>query len=124
MKWHGKYLGDEFSDALQVVSSTIRKCEKIQPKFAEGTSQDTLLKNRIKAMYISKALITRDGEIAQYSKEELFDALKPVASVLSKCETGQRKHKIETLHYKRFQKMIDAMNMAKSLISDEINQRG
>jgi len=33
-------------------------CEKIQPKFHEGTSQHTLLKNRIKALYISKALIT------------------------------------------------------------------
>ena len=120
----GKYLGDEFSDALQVVSSTISKCEKIQPKFAEGTSQYTLLKNRIKAMHISKALITEDGEIERYSKEELFDALKPVASVISKCETGQKNHEIETLQNKRFQKIIDAMNIAKSLIADEISKRG
>ena len=68
----GKYSRDEFSDALQVVSSTISKCEKIQPKFPEGTSQYTLLKNRIKAMYISRALITEDREIERYSKEELI----------------------------------------------------
>jgi len=53
-----KYKKEELVEALQVVSSTISNCEKMQPKFEEGTSQHTLLKNRIKAMYISKALIT------------------------------------------------------------------
>lgn len=119
-----KYSKDEFSDALQVVSSTICKCEKIQPKFAERTSQHTLLKNRIKAMYISKALIMENDEIEQYTKHDLLDALKPIASIISKCETGQRKHIIESAQYKRFQKIIDAMNIAKSLVSDEINKRG
>jgi len=118
-----KYSSDEFSDALQMVASTINKCEKIQPKFAEGTSQYTLLKNRIKALYISKALITKDCEIKQYSKEEMIDALKPVSSVISKCETGQRKHPIQAPQYKRFQKIIDAMTIAKSLIIDEISKR-
>jgi len=119
----GKYSRDELSDVLQVVSSTISKCEKIQPKFAEGTSQYTLLKNRINAMYISRALIKADYEVERYSKEELIDALKPVASVISKCETGQRKYDMEEPQYKRFQKIIDAMNISKTLITDEINKR-
>ena len=118
------YSRDEFSDALQVVSSTISKCEKIHPKFAEGTSQYTILKNRIKAMYISRALITSDCEIERYSKEELIYALKPVSSVISKCETGQRKHEMEATQYKRFQKIIDAMNISKMLITVEISKRG
>jgi predicted transcriptional regulator len=119
----GKYTRDELSDALEVISSTISKCEKIQPKFAEGTSQYTLLKNRIKAMYISKALITEDCEIERYSKEELINALKPVASVISKCETAQRKHDLESFHYKNLQNIIDAMKIANSLIADEIRKR-
>ncbi|MEG6513611.1 hypothetical protein V6C32_17055 [Desulforamulus ruminis] len=53
-----KYTSEELGEALQIVSSVISRCEKTQPKFVEGTSQHTLLKNRIKAMYISKALIT------------------------------------------------------------------
>ena len=118
-----KYIKLEISEALQVVSSTISKCEKMQPKFLEGTSQHSLLKNRIKAMYISKALITECHEIKGYSKEELIDALKPVASVISKCETGQRKHEMDTPIYKRFQKIIDAMNISKTLIKDEISKR-
>ncbi|KLU62427.1 hypothetical protein CEB3_c12880 [Peptococcaceae bacterium CEB3] len=119
----GKYSGNEVLDALQVISSTISKCENIQPKFAEGTSQYTLLRNRIKAMYISRALITQDREIERYSKVELIDALKPVASVVSKCQTGQRKHEMEAPQYKRFQRIIDAMNISKTLITDEINKR-
>lgn len=53
-----EYTKEEMTKALKEVSSTISKCEKMQPKFAVGTSQHTLLKNRIKAMYISKSLIT------------------------------------------------------------------
>lgn len=53
-----KYTEKELKEGLRVVSLTISNCEKIQPKFADGTSQHTLLKNRIKAMYISKSLIT------------------------------------------------------------------
>lgn len=117
-----KYTRDELSDALQVIISTISKCEKMQPKFAEGTSQHTLLKNRIKAMYISRALITGGCDIEQYSKEELISALKPVESVIRKCETGQKKHEREAHQYKRFQKIIIAMNIAKSLIEDEIGK--
>ncbi len=52
------YTREELGGVLQIVSSTISRCEKSQPKFMEGTSQHTLLKNRIKAMYISKSLIT------------------------------------------------------------------
>lgn len=52
-----KYTKEELIDALKPIISIISKCEKAQLKFTEGTSQHTLLKNRIKAMYVSKALI-------------------------------------------------------------------
>ena len=45
-------------------------------------------------------------------------------SVINKCESGQRKHEIEAIQYKRFQKIIDAMNTSKMLITDEIGKRG
>ena len=52
-----KYTKEELIEALRAVSSVIHKCEKAQEKFPGGTSHHTLLKNRLKAMYISKALI-------------------------------------------------------------------
>ena len=118
-----KYSREELEKALQVVSSTITNCEKIHPKFAEGTSQHTLLKNRIKALYISKSLITDEDIMNKYTKEELEKALPPVTSIISKCEKGQQKFEEGTSHHTRFKKIIDAMYISKSLIADEISKR-
>jgi DNA-binding XRE family transcriptional regulator len=119
----GTYTREELAEALKVVSSTISNCEKMQPKFAEGTSQHTLLKNRIKALYISKALITNENISDKYTKEELIKALPPVASVISKCEKGQLKFEEGTSHHTRFKSIIKAMYISKSLITDEISKR-
>lgn len=54
------YTKGELEEALRAVNSIISKCEKAQEKFPEGNSQHTLLKNRLKAMYISKSLLTRE----------------------------------------------------------------
>lgn len=52
-----QYTKEELTEALRAVSSVIHKCEKAQEKFPEGNTHHTLLRNRLKAMYISKALI-------------------------------------------------------------------
>lgn len=52
------YKLEELTEALRTINSIIHKCEKAQEKFPEGNSQHTLLQNRLKAMYISKELIT------------------------------------------------------------------
>lgn len=118
------YTKEELGEALRIVSSTISKCEKMQLKFAEGTSHHTLLKNRIKAMYISKALITNEDVRDKYTKEELIEALRPVSSVISKCEKAQLKFAEGTSHHTRLKNIIEAMYISKSLITDEISKRG
>nr|WP_315022516.1 hypothetical protein [uncultured Aminipila sp.] len=119
-----KYTREELEEALQILSSIISRCEKIQPKFVEGTSQHTLLKNRIKALYISKSLITDENVMDKYIKEELIEALRPVSSIISKCEKAQEKLAEGTSNGTRFKKMIKAMYISKSLITDEISKRG
>lgn len=116
------YIKEELEEALQIVSSAISRCEKTQPKFAEGTSQHTL-KNRIKALYISKSLITGENVVDEYTKEELIEALRPVSPIISKCEKAQLKFAEGTSHHTRFKKMIKAMYVSKSLIKDEISKR-
>lgn len=118
-----KYKNEELSKALEVVVSTISNCEKIHPKFEEGSSQHTLLKNRIKALYISKALITNEDISDTYTKEELLKAMPPVTSIISKCEKGQSKLAEGTSHHTRFKKIIDAMYISKELIEEEISKR-
>lgn len=118
-----KYTREELAKALEVVISTINNCEKMQPKFVVGTSQHTLLKNRIKALYISKLLITDNYGMDKYSKEELIEALPPVASIISKCEKAQQKFAQGTTHFTRLEKIIKTMYLLKTLITDEISKR-
>ncbi|MCE5236385.1 MAG: hypothetical protein ABFC62_03765 [Clostridiaceae bacterium] len=51
---------NELEEALRAIASTIGKCEKVQPKLKEGTSQHTLLIRRVKALRIAAALIERE----------------------------------------------------------------
>jgi hypothetical protein len=118
------YTREELEEALQVVSSTISRCEKAQQKFAEGASQHTLLKNRIKALYISKTFITDENIMNKYTKEELHEALRPISSIISKCEKAQLKFVEGTAHHNRFKYLIKAMYISQSLITDEISKRG
>lgn len=117
------YTKEELEEALRVVSATISKCENIQLKFAVGTSQHSLLKNRIKALYISKSLLIDDDVKDKYTKEELIESISPVSSIISKCEKAQLKFVEGSSHYNRFKDIIKAMYISKSLISDEISKR-
>lgn len=110
--------------ALHIVFSAIGRCEKAQPKFVEGTPQHTLLKNRIKALYISKSLMTDGKVVDSYTKEELIEALRPISSIISKCEKAQQRFAGGTSHHARFQNMIKAMYISKALITAEIGRRG
>ncbi|AWW26909.1 MULTISPECIES: hypothetical protein [unclassified Acetobacterium] len=120
------YTNEELTAALWEVASTISKCEKMQGKFAQGTSQCSLLRNRIKAMDISKLLIENklakkeQKIIEQYTKEELIKALKPVVSVISKCEKAQGKFEEGTTHHRRLENLIKAMNISKGLLEEQL----
>jgi hypothetical protein len=50
---------NELIEALRAINSLLSKCEKVQVKFLPGTSQHTLLRNRINALRISSSLITK-----------------------------------------------------------------
>ena len=54
-----KFTKEELEEALRAIASTISKCEKVQPKLKQGTSQHTLLIRRIKALHIASSLITK-----------------------------------------------------------------
>ncbi len=64
---------NELSEALRAINSLLKKCEKAQEKFVPGTSQHSLLKNRINALRISVHLISKaleehkDSEVSEYS---------------------------------------------------------
>lgn len=118
-----KYSKEDLSKALRLVSSTIKNCEKMHTKFAEGTSHHTLLKNRIKALYISQSLITGENITDKYTKEELIQALPPVSSIISKSKKAQIKFAEGTSHHTRLKNIINAMYISKALITDELSKK-
>lgn len=118
-----KYTKEELKEALSVVTSTIKNCEKMHPKFEEGTSQHTLLKNRIKALYISKSLIEEENIKDKYTKEDLEKSIAPVSSIISKCEKAKIKAVEGTGNHTRLTKIIKAMYISKYLITNEISER-
>ncbi len=52
-----KYSKEDLSEALRAIVSLIGKLAKVQKKLRKGTSQATLLKNRLKALRVASALI-------------------------------------------------------------------
>jgi hypothetical protein len=113
----------DIENALRIVSATIYKCERAKLKFNEGTSQHTLLKNRINALYISKALLTGENRIEEFSTQELLDAVRPVSSIISKCEKAQTKFSEESSYFIRLKEIINAMVISKEFILNEIDKR-
>lgn len=111
---------EELEKAISLLSSTITKCEKMQLKFSEGTSQHSLLKNRIKALYISKALLTGDQTI-NYTSKELTEALPPVVSIITKTTKAQSKYEKGSSQFNRFKPIIQAMLISKAFIENQIN---
>ncbi len=112
----------ERATALKSVTSIIIRCERTQPKFAAGSSQHTLLKNRIQAMKISEVLLT-EGDASLYSIEDLSAALEPLASVIRKCEKARSKYEADRGQYRRFNGIIRAMALSRELIENELLRR-
>ena len=50
---------ENLEDALRAITSLIGKCEKVEERLTPGTAQHTLIKNRLKAFYVSVSLITK-----------------------------------------------------------------
>lgn len=117
-----QYTQQELEEAVIVITSIICRCEKAQIKFKEGSSQHSLLRNRIKAMKISKLLIEGDYCIGTFTIDEVSKALAPVLSIRKKCEKAQQKFNIGTPNYTRFLKLISTMYIAEEVLIEYLRQ--
>ena len=105
--------------AIDVISTTIANCEKAQMKFSEGTSQHSLLRNRIKALNISKSLLSGDKAI-KHTNKDLREALPPIVSIISKTTKAQSKYNMGSAQFNRFEPLIQAMLISKTYIEKEL----
>ena len=116
-----EYSNKQIDDTLSIIESTIKNCEKIQPKFKEGIPQLSLSRNRIKALNISKNLITNQEN--NYTQKELSKAVDQVTSIINKSQKAMINAKEGTGTYTRLKKIIDAMTISLSHIQDAINEK-
>ena len=93
-------------DYLNFIDHTIELEEKFLPKFTEGTSQHSLLRNRIQALKTARDLIS--GE-SQPSREELEFALPRIESIIHKMSKARDKYEPGSKNYKRFDPTVQAM---------------
>lgn len=100
-----------YADAMKVVVSTIEKCERMQNQFALGTSQYTLLKNRIHALQVGKAILNQENINAQYHVDELQKAMAPLVSIQHKCKKAQAKYEKGTYQFQRYVALLDTMEL-------------
>jgi hypothetical protein len=101
------------NEILNFLDHTRELEEKFLPKFQEGTSQHSLLKNRIRALQTARELISGEG---RPSREELEFALPRIESMIHKMSKARDKYEPGSRNYKRFDPTVQAMKQVRTAI--------
>lgn len=108
--------------AEAVIKTSIFRCGKMIPKFQPGTSQHSLLINRIQALKTAEILISGGKLPEDLTLSALNQAQEPLASIIRKCRKAQSKYDPGSRNYERFQPLITTMTLALELIQAEITE--
>ena len=101
------------NEILNFLDHTRALEEKFLPKFPEGSSQHSLLKNRIRALQTARELISGEG---WPSREELEFALPRIESMIHKMSKARDKYEPGSRNYKRFDPTVQAMKQVRTAI--------
>ena len=121
----GDFTKKDMEEALLAIASMISRTEKAKEKFAQGTSQHTLQKNRLKALNIASSLVSKElakGDAMDYSKEELKQALAPLASLISKSEKAQKKLAQGTWQHTMLGNYLKTLYIASPLLTKALSE--
>lgn len=105
------------NEILNFLDHTRELEEKFLPKFPEGTSQHSLLKNRIRALQTARELISGEG---RPSREELEFALPRIESMIHKMSKARDKYEPGSRNYKRFNPTVQAMKQVRTAIAQAL----
>ena len=111
---------EERSAAWTCVAATIENCQTMQSKFQPGTSQHTLLVNRIRALTVAKNLL-EDASIS-CPKEDLNQALVPICSIIHKSKKAVTHGKEGSASNQRLNRIIYAMELSRKLIERKLQE--
>ena len=101
------------------IDHTIELEEKFLPKFPEGTSQHSLLRNRIQTLQTARDLISGEG---QPTREDLEFALPRIESIIHKMSKARDKYEPEDKNYKRFDPTVQVLTQVRSAILQALEE--
>lgn len=116
-----KYTQQEIQDTLKIIESSIVSCEKVRPKLKTGSASFSLNTNRLKALYLSKAVLLNQNNAE--TKEEFEKAAIQIASIKRKSTTGLGNAKEGSAAYTRFSRLIFAMDVILEHLKNAMDQR-
>ena len=116
----------DMEEALRAISLMIIRTEKAKEKFAQGTSQHTLQKNRLKALHTASSLISKglaeSDSVDCYTEEDLKNALAPINSLISKSEKAQAKLAQGTWQHTMLGNNLKALHIALPLLMKALSE--
>jgi len=114
---------DELQETLRPIASLISKSEKAQQKLAPGTWQHTMLRDNLKALRIASALMNKEANNTDnLIWDDLQEALRAVASMISKTEKAQAKFSPGTSQHTLQRNRLKALRKAEALIKVELDK--
>jgi hypothetical protein len=117
------YTTDELREALRPITSLISKSEKAQQKLAPGTWQHTMLRDNLKALHIASALMKKENDnTASFTRDDLQEALRAFASMISKTDKTQAKFTPGTSQHTLQANRLKALQIAETLIKAEFGK--
>ena len=115
------YTTDEWQEALRPIASLIGKSEKAQQKLAPGTWQYTMLRDNLNALRIASALLKREADDAgSFPRDDLQQALRAFASMISRAEKAQAKFSPGTSQHTLQRNRLKALRTGEALLKVEL----
>ena len=122
------YTKTDMEEALLAMASMIRRTEEAKEKFAQGTSQHALLTNRLKALAIASSLISKElaesNDIDHCTKEDLEEALAPIASLITKSEKALKKVAQGAWQHRMLSSNLKALDIVSPLLTRALSEIG
>lgn len=116
------YTAEELEEGLRPIVSLISKSEKAQRKLAPETWQHTMLRDNLKALHHAMALInTNTDDTDNFTGDDLREALRAFASMISKTETAQAGFSPGTSQYTLLRNRLKALRIAEARIKLELD---
>jgi len=119
------FTNEDLEEALLATASMISKTGAVKERFAPGTSQHTLQKNRLEAVNIASALISKElavNDVLDYTREDLGKALAPIASLAGKSEKAQNKLAPGTWQHTMLSNNLKALHIAATLLTKALRE--